>query len=160
MGVTQGMVAVVVERRLPEVVDRAAPVLGEDARHIEVLPPAPLVRVVPGQQQRGDRVQPVQRAGGAHASLVEARYGSGGRQVADDRLDRLQPAGADGFDVCKRALAEALAGKEVAHDLGKPVEGQQLVFAQIHDHALDARSILHGGRRRAERRQGQILTST
>jgi len=80
--------------------------------------------------------QPVQGAGGAHAGFVEARHGGGGGQVADGRLNRLQPLGTVGFEVGERALAEGLAGEEVAHDLGEPVEGQELVLAQIDAHAL------------------------
>jgi len=103
--------------------------------------------------------QPVQGAGGAYAGFVEARHRGGGRQTADGRLDRLQSSGAGGLEVGERALAEAFAGEEVAHDLGEPVEGQQLILAQIHGHALDARPVLDG-RRGLGRKHGAVDTAT
>ena len=48
------------------------------------LTPAPLVRVVPGQQPGRDGMEPVQRAGGPHAGFVEARHKSGGGPLADE----------------------------------------------------------------------------
>jgi len=62
MTVAQGVVATVVEVGLPEVVDRAAPVLGQDPGGVHGLAPPPLVRAVPGQQPGRDGVQPVQGA--------------------------------------------------------------------------------------------------
>jgi len=90
-------------------------------------------------------MRPVQAAGGVHAGLVEAGYLGLGRQIADELIDRFEPAGAIGAEVCQGALTEALATEEVTHDLGEPVGGQQLVVAQIDGRALDAGTILHGG---------------
>ena len=91
-------------------------------------------------------VQPVQAAGGAYAGLVETRDPGLGRQIADQRIDRFQPSGAIGGKVGQCAFAECGAGKEVAHDLGEPVERQQLVLLEIDGHTLDAQAVLHGSR--------------
>jgi hypothetical protein len=92
-----------------------------------------------------DGMQPVQAADGAHAGLVEAGHLGLGCQITDQRIDRFEPPGTIGAEVCQGALTEALATEQVTHDLGEPVGGQQLVVAQIDGRALDAGSILHGG---------------
>ena len=55
--------------------------------------------------------------------------------------------------------------REVAHDLGKPIGGQQRVVAQIDSRALDAGTLLHGATTsggnvaRLMQPQAQVLTS-
>ena len=143
--VAESVVAVVLEVGVPEVVDGAAPEVGQDVGGVHGFAPAPLVRKVPGEPAGRDGMQPVQAAGGAHAGLVEAGHLGLGRQIADERIDRFEPPGAIGAEVRQGALTEALATEEVTHDLGEPVGGQQLVVAQIDGRALDAGTILHGG---------------
>jgi len=143
--IAESVVTVVLDVGVPEVVDGAAPEVGQDIGGVHGFASAPLVCKVPGKPAGRDGMQPVQAADGAHAGLVETGYLGICRQIADKGIDRFEPPGAIGAEVRQGALTEALATEEVTHDLGKPVGGQQLVVAQIDGRALDAGTILHGG---------------
>ena len=156
--VAKGVVAVVLQVGVPEVVDGAAPEAGQDAGGVHGFASAPRVRKVPGEPAGRDGVQPVQAAGGAQAGLVEAGHLRLGRQRADDRLNRFQSPGAIGAEVRQGAFAERVAAEEVAHGLSEPIEGQQLVILEIDGHALDAGAVLHGGRG-FRRKRGAVATA-
>ena len=131
MGVAEGVVAVVLEVGFPEVVDGAA--LGSRGR----MPAASMasrprrlwakyqvsqsVETVCSQCRRADaRAAPVSSKPATLALAARSRI---------EAVNRFQSPGAIGAEVGEGAFAEGLAGKEVAHDLGESLEGQQLVVA-------------------------------
>jgi len=149
------VVAVILPVGVPEIVDGAALEVRQHASGIHRLAPAFVMGEVPSQPAGRDGVQPVQRAGGTHAGFIEARHLGGRHLRANERINRFQPLRASGREVGQRSFAERVAGEEVAHDLGQPLAGQQLVLLKIDGHAPDSKALLHG-RRDLRRKRGAV----
>ncbi len=145
VGVAEGMLAVVFEVEFPEVADGTALESGQDAGGIHGFGAAFLMGMIPSEHLGADGVEPVEGACGADTGFVKASDGGVGDLLEDGGFDGLEACGAVGFEVGQRALAEGFAAVEVAQDFAGSLEGQELVFAQIHGGAFEAGAVLHGG---------------
>ena len=111
---------------LPMVVDQPVAAVGKHAQGVHGFAAAFAMHAVEGQLGGAGNVQPVQRAGHAHAAFIHM-HRRGLDQAADNGcFDRVQRFIGAFIELGQRPQAQGLA-KEVQTGLTQPVEGQQLL---------------------------------
>jgi len=98
----------------------------------------------PGQPPRGEDMQPVELAGHSQSGLVRLHDGSRDHRVADGGDGAFQAFVGLGHSGQNGGIRQGHV-VEARHPIGRALRRQHGVLAQMHDHRLQLRAVLHRG---------------
>ncbi len=144
MGVAKAVAAGQDEIAAQTIMDEASGEAGEDVEMANSVDPAFFVDTIPGQKGGADGVEPVKLSGDAQAAFVGMGDGGIGKKIHDAGFKTGEGVENGGEGGLNGIFADGLS-EEIQNDLTDPIQGDELLSAQINEEGVETGPVLRLG---------------